>query len=623
MQVLLFLFILLVPLSTYAVDITDCGTLSTPNAAYVLQNNVTSNGTCFTVTESGITLDLNGNTVTYDNAAPVSITNGGFESTLAGTWDTSGSENSTRSPGTYLESTLYEGSYALRIATPTVNQQAQSVGSFTLQANTTYSISGMVYNQVSDDVILSIELNGTAIVASLTGRTWRGFQYIYAQFTTDGSLPDYKINLKVTNATGASAGYVYFDDIRIQQSAHYGVYGAINYKRPPTVTNGTIIQGQAHGDFSHAVNNDEGITLGGEISHLNINVNGNSSKAITLYYITNMDIHGNTISSTVDTIKSRDNSDGALIHIYYPCSNGSVHDNVINSGIQNGVYAKSDGTNQRIAIYNNNITLQSKYTNDFAIIGDRSNIYSNVINCGSGNNNCRGILSSGDGGAIYNNTVSVQHKLNNQEYGGCGGYAYGIQLEETAQNIEVFGNTVTANADDCDAVAFRPLGINATGYDGNYVHDNTFSALAVNGSSNIASSIMCMETYKEHVTISGNILDTNSNWLRIDGINVDESTLGRSFAMDNNTFKLTTPKSVSYYPLLSKTYNDGSEHPRNVSLTNNIYPSQEIKDEIEYGFRSVSLGFVQDTFAYNVSIYGAIMQERNRHRIRSIVNRGE
>jgi hypothetical protein len=53
--------------------LTTCGTLGTANATYQLQNNVSSAGTCFTITANNVTLDLKGFTVTYDTGATASV----------------------------------------------------------------------------------------------------------------------------------------------------------------------------------------------------------------------------------------------------------------------------------------------------------------------------------------------------------------------------------------------------------------------------------------------------------------------------------------------------------------------------------------------------------------------
>ena len=49
------------------------------NTTYVLETNVSTPGTAFVLGGSGNTLNLNGYTVTYDNAAPVVFTNNLFQ----------------------------------------------------------------------------------------------------------------------------------------------------------------------------------------------------------------------------------------------------------------------------------------------------------------------------------------------------------------------------------------------------------------------------------------------------------------------------------------------------------------------------------------------------------------
>jgi Putative Ig domain len=49
--------------------VTACGTLANAGTTYVLQNDVSSPGTCMTLTAAGITLNLNGHTLTYNAVA--------------------------------------------------------------------------------------------------------------------------------------------------------------------------------------------------------------------------------------------------------------------------------------------------------------------------------------------------------------------------------------------------------------------------------------------------------------------------------------------------------------------------------------------------------------------------
>lgn len=615
MQYIITIILLLcLPCVSYAADLTACGTINAAGS-YVLQNNVTSNGTCFTITANDVTLDLNGKTVTYDNAAPLAVTNGSFESALTGNWDVSGAANAARVSGAYLTPSVYAGTYALNVTTPTADQVIQTVGTVTLAANTTYSLSGMVFNQVADDIVLTIEFDGTAVAATRSTRTWRGFQYINATYTTGGTTEAYKINLKVSGASSVAAGTVYFDDIRVQQTASHGVKagdGTPTWARRVTIKNGTITQGQAHGDFSHAV------SLGGlipsdspsfEVADLTITVSGNSSKAVSATFINNGSIHDLDITSTVDTIQSRDSYDGALIYVAYGSedgSAGSIYNNTINSGIQTGIFVTgSTVAANRPSIYGNSVTLQSKYTNDFALAsygGYGANFYSNTVDCADGNNTCRGIhLESGNGGKIYNNTVSVHYHANNQEYMGCGGAAYGIQIEGST-NTEVYGNTVTANADECESAAFRYYGPESAVAQNNYVHDNTFTALAVNSSTRLASTLRILESYANHLTFSGNTLVTNSNYLFIDGTQTENED--RSLTIDDNTYRTQTPKATAYYPLADVAFADGTGYvPRNITLSNNTYYDATTRADVANAvFKNQRLAYATDTYASNITI---------------------
>jgi len=61
------LFILLSCFVYAQVQITDCGLLDQPNTEYILMNDVDYDGTCFGIKGNGITLNLNGHTITFGN----------------------------------------------------------------------------------------------------------------------------------------------------------------------------------------------------------------------------------------------------------------------------------------------------------------------------------------------------------------------------------------------------------------------------------------------------------------------------------------------------------------------------------------------------------------------------
>lgn len=596
--------------SANAIDVETCGDLFVSGATYILKNDVVSDGTCFTISANNITLDLNGKNIIYDNAIPLKVNNGDFESELSGSWDVANAPNSYISLGTYLDASLYSGNYALNIATPASDQMVKSIKTIILQPNTTYSLSGMVYNKVSDDIMMKIGLEGTEIYAVQSGRTWRGFQYIYSQFTTGANQESYKIILSISGASDVSAGKVYFDDIRVQQSAHYGIdsgVGDTKWARSPIIKNGTITQGQAHGDWSHAVKltrlyPDDIPNY--EISNLTINISGNSCKAILADTISNSSIHDNIINSNVDTIASRDHYDGSLIHIKYKSYSGKIYNNIIKSGIQTGIYSNSIGDVNRVEVFGNNITLQSKYTNDFAIVcysGYGNNIYNNTINCGDGDNSCRGIYLNSVGGSIHDNNIYVHYKKNNQEYGGCAGSSYGIQLEAESSNVEVYKNNVTAYADECNSAAFRYYGPNIDKDLNNNIHDNIFKAVAIGDSSIIAASMQILQSYSGHINFNENVLETNSCWLYIDGLISNDDNRGLS--VEGNRFVIKYPINKQFYPLIDVAFINGENYPRNVSIINNIYNDSVVRSYLSSAkFVSRYLGFKIDPYAWNVVV---------------------
>jgi Putative Ig domain len=62
---------LIVAAAGTGVPLRNCGTLSQPDTVYVLQNDVSAPGTCFSIQGSFITLNLNGHKVTYNTAGQI------------------------------------------------------------------------------------------------------------------------------------------------------------------------------------------------------------------------------------------------------------------------------------------------------------------------------------------------------------------------------------------------------------------------------------------------------------------------------------------------------------------------------------------------------------------------
>ena len=504
---------------------------------YVLQTDVTSDGTAFAIIAKDVTFDLNGHTITYDNAAPITIPNGSFEAgngAVASGWDFSTAPSATRHEGVWLHNEVYNGDHSLKFTLPSGDQYVSSTTTITLEANTTYSLSAMFeYGgqgvASNPGVVGYVRLVGDGVptreVLHATGNN-RGIQLREGTFTTGNTTETYNIQVGVEGGAAldpATAKPFYIDDIKIQRTNVYGVTAATKNWSPAdypgitqwgtgtnaTIKNGTIIQGTegatwAHGVFIHTT---DGVT----IQNLDITVHGANSSAICGkdQGVSTSSVFGNTLTSNVKTISSRDNFYGAVIFRLQ----GEIFNNTITNGVHAGIVAANGTSSNRIAsnIYGNTIQLSARYTNGFAIIASwGSQIHDNLIDSGSGDFGTRGILvSSGDPNGtttrVYDNTIHVQLHVDNQEYEGAViGGAYGIQMEN-AKNVEVYGNDVYAYGNEVPAYAFRMNSDGGTS-DGVHVHDNTFRAIA-NGSH--ASALKFTRIAEESLRFENNELITN------------------------------------------------------------------------------------------------------------------
>ena len=447
-----------------------------------------------------------------------------------------------RTAGTYVQpATLYSGDYGLKISVPAADQQIRSVGQVTLEPNATYTISAMMYNNYqnggyqSDAITLSVGLDdGTANkTASATGINWRGFQYTYKKFTTGNSAEAYNVIAGISGAVGAAAGNVFIDDIKIQKHYLGGVFvgpASWNPLRYPDITiygnavgttikNGKIIQGQGLASYSDAIYVAENSGTNFDFNNLELTTKGANSHLIFSYNMIGGKISDNLFHHEISAITSRDGYNGAAIKIEYGGDGGLIYDNTLDKGIQTAIYASTKGTAaNKVQIHNNNLTLQTKYTNDFAIVGSGSKIFGNTVNCGDGNNSCRGIGIGGKATEVYNNIVSVQQLPRNQEYDGCClAGAYGMQMESSTNNIEVYGNTVTANAGICEAYALRanPYEEGGSSSTNNRIYNNVFTSIANGGAR--AASIKYSQLSAGDINVYDNTFKTNYRWIYIDG----------------------------------------------------------------------------------------------------------
>ena len=246
-----------------------------------------------------------------------------------------------------------------------------------------------------------------------------------------------------------------------------------------TVQNGKIVQGSSAAPFSDAIRIGQGGGTNLTVTNVEFDISTPSAKAIhTTYAKGGQRISRNTIRSRVTSIGSRHQLDGVTIKLETDNTASSapseVHHNTIIGSAQGGILVTAPNSR----VYENTISLNANYTNDFCIYAwaPGAEIFGNQCDNTQGTSMGRGVHVSSPGVSVHHNVIKVRELPRNQEYSGCQtGGAYGIQLERSADKTLVYENDVTAIADACDAIAMRATTIPASA--SNEIYDNRLTAV--------------------------------------------------------------------------------------------------------------------------------------------------
>lgn len=363
-----------------------------------------------------------------------------------------------------------------------------------------------------------------------------------------------------------ATGHVYVDSVAVLTQNSYGVGAGVGFvpAHYSTIKNGVISQGVGAGYESHAIYLEELAGTGFDINNVVFNVHGPNSKPLYSKFWNGSTFNNNTINHTTTKIKSRDNYNGASVHsIYASTVPGSIHDNVFNYGPQTAIYTHVCTSCQH-EIYNNEVSLQTIVTNDFAIISEGNWVHHNTVDCTSGSNSCRGIRIGGTGTKVHNNTVSVQQLPRNQEYNGCEmAGAYGVQAEYGTVGAETYENEITVIAGECEATALR---LNSS-YDGSAsidIHDNVFTATKTGTAPAYAMKLANM--YGSGYVIDSNEFIANDKWLYLE---YDESSVKlMDTVFTSNKFSTSGTLTDPFRPFLVGTGVHGD-----ITFVDNIYGS--------------------------------------------------
>ena len=523
---------------------------NTANRLYRLTENITTNGSAIAIIASGVSLDLNGFTITYDNDAPVSIANPSFEDVTgsdADHWDRSGAADSSlynnASPNLYVQG---EGEYAMSFAVPCTEQYVVNDTEAVCPANRWYAAMCSCVDTIQvtgSSCRMHFLLTGTdnANVYGATGFTTGGGQRAHFEtlFQTGGSSESYELSVGVSSSAAVPTANARIDDLAIRSTRVHGVAVRVVSGQTPTngiknytdlttygngtdawVINGTITQGQGDGYWCHGVfgNSTNGMVCSG----LTVNVSGMSCHCI---YGENCgtdasptEIEDCTLNNTSTQVFQRSSSStlGATIALAQPNTGGInaaiITRNVINGSPQTGIYW--DGFAAEVT--HNSVSVRSTYTNGFGIMmfNDKgSTIANNEIDNHSSTYSGRGIMIGGGFSvqttpvAVYNNTIVARELAQNKEYAGTVvNGCYGIQVEGKA-NVSIYNNDVTVYADEAEAYCMRHNGGSLAG--DNEIYNNTFRAVQVDSSKTAAAVSMISQNATYAVDFRDNTLITN------------------------------------------------------------------------------------------------------------------
>ena len=303
--------------------------LNRANTTYVLQTDVTTSGTAFVFANRYVTLNLNGHTITYNNATPMTVPNGNFGADPIGShtvkgWNLTGAPNSqftVEADNAYLltpqvlnwsvaSGTTPQVITSQNIAIPQANQSYTASVSFSNVGSIGYGtvmlqVFDSVTNQLvanwqrldstsggqadcpnvsffpttTDPVYLKITLTPTTTPVSVVlGRVVIGQSMDYGILAS----PIYQTNLSTSWGFTARGGQLGIENA-IQnlpvaaQNVYQNVYGATI---EDTLGTGEIVQGQSGGAYCDAImcSDDAGPIV---IKGVNIYVWGDDTTAIS------------------------------------------------------------------------------------------------------------------------------------------------------------------------------------------------------------------------------------------------------------------------------------------------------------------------------------------------------
>lgn len=383
-----------------------CQTLSTANSIYYIYNNVTSAGTCFTVTANNIILDCQSNAIIYTtSAAGYGVTSNGYNATIKNCfiWE---NRTTTTYPAIY-----FLNSYGNQFINNTIITQGEPSHAIYLLNSNLNNITNNTMKTIGDDTAC-VWLNSSANNA-LYNNSCNATKYVsYVILGVNSSHFNHTIGTDNT-AKQKPINYTYNGDNLIFDNMDFTSYGALilGWCRNMTVSNSNF-----------------------------------STESLVLYNTNQSTIRRNNFTTNVGF--------GILLHSYSKLNNitdnevntygsewygihldtGSTHNNISgNTVFTRGTLSKGirlEGNSMYNTIANNNVTTTA--TSSYGIYLTSSS-YNDITN---------NSVKTSDY-AIYLTSSSLYCLINNNSIVTTGTSDYGIYLVTSSIINKIYGNNIT------------------------------------------------------------------------------------------------------------------------------------------------------------------------------------
>jgi parallel beta-helix repeat protein len=501
-SLLLFLFIFALP-QVFAVDISSCQTLNSPNTVYTLTTNVSSGYTCFTIAADNVTLDCQGYTIKYASSSTgygIYINNYNYI-TIRNCNIQQANDGISNAHGVYIESSSYNN-----ITNVSIN--ATGYGSYgaylSSSSNNTFTNNTITANEIS--AYLSSSSNNTFTNNTITAYYDGASLYSSSNniFTNNTITSTYRFGVSLSS----SSNYNTFTNNTITAN-YYGAY--LSSSSNNTFTNNNISSGNSYGVYLDSSSDN---------TFANNNISAVLSYALALTSSTNNLFTYNTITTPVNF--------GAYLFF---SSNNTFTNNFITSMTEAGVYLYESSDN---TFYNNLINGTPSVSFESTIY---QNFWSTTLTSGpnivggpyiggnfyatpDGNGFSETCTDRGDG--ICNTIYDILGDGSNVDYfplaappnaSGCDVLDQPNTVYTLTQNVSSSGTCFTIQADN--------VTLDCNGYTINYASSSTGYGIYIPGSSYATIKNCKIQQANEGVSDAHGIYLSSSSYNNITNVSIN------------------------------------------------------------------------------------------------------